>query len=74
MPKKSRKESRSPLRDNIIRARVRAGMTQEELAEKSGVPRTTISHYERGARDPRVSNLLKIARALDTTIEMLVHP
>lgn len=45
-------------------------MTQEELAEKSGVSRTTISQLENGEMKNTTSKtLLKLARALETSVE-----
>jgi predicted transcriptional regulator len=53
------------LRDNLRRARRRAGLTQIELAEKSNVGITTITRIESGhIPEPRVSTLRKLARAL----------
>ena len=47
-------------------------MTQEELAEKSGVGRVTISLLESGAtKNASSKTLLKIARALNTTVDAL---
>ena len=47
-------------------------MSQEELAKKSGVSRTTIVNLEKG-NDKTVltSTLLNIATALDTTVDKL---
>lgn len=45
-------------------------MTQEELAEKSGISRGTISALENGSeRNTTSKTLLKIARALETTVD-----
>ncbi len=45
-------------------------MTQEELAEKSGVSRATISQLENGEMKNTTSKtLLKLARALETSVE-----
>lgn len=53
-------------------AREAAKMTQEELAEKSGVSRATISGLENGNERPTMSTtLLALARALDTTVEKI---
>ena len=41
-----------------------AGMTQAELAEVSGVKRTTIAMIESGKNTPSVSNAKKLASAL----------
>ena len=49
-------------------------MTQEELAKKSGVCRTTISNLENGTeRATSSKTLLKLARALDTTVDQIFY-
>ena len=48
------------------------GMTQEDLSEKSGVSRGTISALENGIeRTTTTKTLLKIAKALETTVDQL---
>ena len=47
-------------------------MTQKELAQKSGLTESAISHYVRGDRVPRGVNLVKIAKALETTTDYLL--
>jgi transcriptional regulator with XRE-family HTH domain len=52
-----------------IRAiRNRRGVSQESLALQCGLDRTYISGIERGTRNPSLTNILKLAAALD------VHP
>ena len=47
-------------------------MTQEELAEKSGVSRVTISGLENGTmRATTTKTLIKLAQALGTTVERI---
>lgn len=47
-------------------------MTQEELAEKSGVSRGTISALENGIdRTTTSKTLIKLAQALDTTVDRI---
>lgn len=47
-------------------------MTQEELAEKSGVSRGTISALENGIdRTTTSKTLVKLAQALDTTVDCI---
>ena len=47
-------------------------MTQEELAEKSGVSRGTISALENGIdRTTTAKTLVKLAQALDTTVDRI---
>lgn len=47
----------------IVAARLRAGVSQAELARRSGVPRTVVNAYERGAREPGVDALERLANA-----------
>jgi transcriptional regulator with XRE-family HTH domain len=48
----------------ITEHRLERGMTQVELARKSGVHPVTINLYEHGKREPRSRNLKLLARAL----------
>lgn len=47
------------------------GMTQEELAEVSGVDRTNISKIENGIYNVSIAILSKIAAALNCTVELV---
>ena len=50
-------------------------MTQEELAQKAGVSRQTISSLETGKyENVLVSTLSAIALALDTTVDKIFYP
>lgn len=49
---------------NLRRAREKAGMTQEELADAAELHRTAISFLERAAREPRMWTLVTLGRAL----------
>jgi uncharacterized protein len=44
-------------------ARLKASMSQRELAERAGVPVTMISAYERDQREPTLATLLRLLRA-----------
>ena len=50
--------------ENLIRARERAGLSQEELGFRSSHHRTQIGVLERGARAPRIDTVLKLAGSL----------
>jgi transcriptional regulator with XRE-family HTH domain len=39
-------------------------LTQEEVAERSGVHATEVSRIEAGKRDPRVSTVARLAKAV----------
>ena len=58
---------------NIRMARLAAGMTQEELAERSGFSQQYISGLERGKRNPTIVSLYELAQALGVSHEALVR-
>lgn len=45
------------------------GLTQEQLAERLGVQRATISNYEIGRRSPHLKELEKIASVLGVSLD-----
>jgi len=44
-----------------------AGMTQVELAERSGITLAHINRLENARREPGIKTVVRLARALDTT-------
>jgi XRE family transcriptional regulator, regulator of sulfur utilization len=60
--------------DNIRQLRQSRGLTQEQLAKLSGVPRPTWSNLESGVSNPTVSVLAKVAAALQVPVEELISP
>ena len=58
--------------DNIKAERVRAGLTQEELAKKVGISVTSYNLKETGTRQFSVDELMLIANALGTDPEALL--
>jgi transcriptional regulator with XRE-family HTH domain len=46
-----------------------AGLSQPQLAERSGVPVGTIRDYEQGRREPLLGAAAKLARALKKQLE-----
>ena len=56
----------------VRRRRVAAGLSQEALAAAARVHSTYVSLLERGLRDPKLSSIRKVAKALDTTAASLV--
>jgi len=52
--------------------RVTAGVSQEALALSADVDRTFVSQIERGIRQPTLTTLCKLARALDVQPSTLV--
>jgi transcriptional regulator with XRE-family HTH domain len=51
--------------DLLAAARKESGKTQEELADLSGLDRTSISQLELGKVSPRLETLIRIAGALE---------
>lgn len=56
---------------NLRAARKKTGMSQERLAELCGIYRTEISLLERAGRAPRLGTLVKLASALEVSVESL---
>jgi transcriptional regulator with XRE-family HTH domain len=52
---------------NVRNARLREGISQEELAHASGLDRTYVSGIERGLRNPTVTVLVQLAEVLRIT-------
>jgi len=50
---------------NLREARLKLEMTQEQVAERSGVHATEVSRIEAGKRDPRVSTVERLAYAVN---------
>lgn len=48
------------------------GLSQGELAKKTGLQPAAISHFETGARKASLNNLRKLAEALNVTIDYLL--
>ena len=56
--------------NKLKEAREAAGMTQEQLAQKSGISRTTISAIENDTdKVTSTKTLLALAKALNTTVK-----
>ena len=50
---------------NFCRLRQAAGLTQEEVADRSGFSQQYISGLERGHRNPTVVSLFELTQAID---------
>lgn len=65
-------ERRRALGRRIFELRRSAGLSQDQLADAIGMERRSIQRYESGERDPRFSDLVRIADAMGVTVEALV--
>lgn len=65
-------DATSPLYQRLLRAREAARLTQDQLAQRSGVARPTIYRCESGRYDARLSTVTELARALG--LELMLVP
>jgi putative transcriptional regulator len=59
------------LENSIKERRTELGLTQAELAEACGVTRKTVNTVENGVFSPSALLAMKLARALNVTVEQL---
>lgn len=52
---------------------MRCNLTQEGLAHRAGVSRDTVQRIEHATNNPRLTDLLLVARALETTLAGLLE-
>lgn len=57
---------------NIKELRLKAGLTQVELAKKMNVDQATVSHWESGKHNPLRKMHKKLAKVLGCTVEELL--
>lgn len=60
-------------KDNLYYFRAKAGLTQQELADKCGVARSYVSAFELGTRTPTLDTLKTLANSLDCSVTDLVY-
>ncbi|MBR3040342.1 MAG: helix-turn-helix transcriptional regulator [Lachnospiraceae bacterium] len=58
----------------ILEARTRAGLTQTELSQKTGISQADICRLEKGTRNPSLSLLKRLAKATDSTLRVEFVP
>jgi transcriptional regulator with XRE-family HTH domain len=57
---------------NLLAARKKLGLTQEEVAQRCGVQAGEVSRIERGLRDPQVSTVERLAAAVEVSPSQLL--
>jgi len=62
----SKQQVREAFAEVLRKTRAEVGISQAELAERSGLTRTYVSFLERGERQPTLHTLVHIGRALGT--------
>lgn len=58
----------------IIDARNKTGMTQKELAEKTGITQADISRLENGNANPSLKTLQRLAEGMGMTLKLEFVP
>lgn len=56
---------------NVAKLRSDRGFSQDQLAEKADLDRTYISGIERGVRNPGIKTVIRIAKALSSSLDEL---
>jgi transcriptional regulator with XRE-family HTH domain len=59
--------------DNVRAARLAAGMTQEQLAARSGYSQQYLNQIEKGTRNPTIVAIYEIGQAMGVSHEDLVR-
>jgi transcriptional regulator with XRE-family HTH domain len=57
---------------NLKAQRERRGLTQASLGRRADMSAAMISHFETGQRSPSLESLVKLADALDSSVDMLL--
>ena len=57
--------------ENLSEKRMQRGLSQKAMAEAIGVAQSTYSLYEKGAREPNISKIVKISEVLNISIDDL---
>ena len=58
----------------LVEARRRSGLTQQALAERSGIRQSVISRLERGNGNPSVRTLQRLAEGMGMRLELAFVP
>lgn len=60
--------------ENLAMLRKVANLTQKQLADKIGIPLTTLAGYENAGRDPKIATVIKLADFFGVTADDLLRP
>ncbi len=70
MKAKTAKDAAKQIGKNLANTRYAAGLTQADLAERLGVPTSTVGRWECGIRTPHIVFLPKLATALGISLQL----
>ena len=58
--------------ERVRKLRLRRDWTQEQLAEQADLNSVQVSHIERGANEPKLTTIIRLARALGVKAGKLI--
>jgi transcriptional regulator with XRE-family HTH domain len=58
--------------ERVRALRLKRGLTQEQLAEAAHLNSVQVSHIERGANEPKLTTILRLAGALGVKVGKLI--
>jgi transcriptional regulator with XRE-family HTH domain len=64
---------RKRLGSNVRRLRLEKGWSQEDYADRAGIHRTYVSDIERGSRNPTITVVAKLEKALKVSASALIE-
>ncbi len=67
-------ENTYAIRQAILDARKRSGLTQKELSLASGIPQADISRMENGNGNPSLRTLAKLAEGMNMELKIVFAP
>lgn len=56
----------------ITTLRMAKGMSQKKLAAMTNITEASLSRYENGMREPKITTLMKLASTLNCTVDFLI--
>ncbi|EXS68545.1 hypothetical protein BF95_19520 [Sphingobium sp. Ant17] len=62
----------APAPASLAQLRLKAGLSQKQLADAIGTSQPAISNYESGEREPTIANIKSMARALNVSFDVLL--
>lgn len=68
----SKMDPQHALPANLKSLRELRGLTQSELGERAGMGAASVSHFETGQRMPSLESLVRIADALEVSLDALL--
>lgn len=67
-----RESTGKKFRTNLRALREMRGLTQAEMGTRAGIAPASISHFETGQRVPALDSLVKLADALEVSVDTLL--